>query len=165
MLERALVGACERSGRVDWANQVPIASGIGGPARQRRRALDLVHQRSPGHFEFVELKIASDTPLYAAIEIISYTCIWLLSRAGVTPEDNPLLAARSVDACVLAPAAYYARYDLGRLERLFDEELAALGRQHDVQLRFRFETFADELALPPFADAAMLALLDQRQSL
>lgn len=33
VLERALVAACERQGRDDWANQVPVASGMPSAAR------------------------------------------------------------------------------------------------------------------------------------
>lgn len=30
LLERAIVAACERHGRKDWSNQVPVASGVAG---------------------------------------------------------------------------------------------------------------------------------------
>jgi hypothetical protein len=81
VLERAIAAACQRTGRTDWANQVPVASGLIDGATDGRRAIDLVHQCSERHFELIELKIASDTPLYAAVEIIGYGCIWLLARA------------------------------------------------------------------------------------
>jgi len=160
-LERALMNACERQGRNDWSNQVPVASGVGGPSRQRRRAIDLVHQRGPGHFQLIELKIASDTPLYAAIEIIGYTVIWLLSRDE--GSDNPLLSAQRIDARVLAPASYYARYDLGALARLLDDELAALGARHHVTLSFGFEQFPDDLTDLPYSDERLLAVLNGRR--
>jgi len=160
-LERTLMNACERQGRTDWSNQVPVASGIGGASRQRRRAIDLVHQKGPGYFELIELKIASDTPLYAAIEIIGYTIIWLLSRDKAS--ENPLLSAQRIDARVLAPASYYARYDLGALARLLGEELAALGARHDVTLSFVFEQFSDALADFPYSDERLLAVLDGRR--
>jgi hypothetical protein len=161
-LERALIGACACAGRADWSNQVPVASGVAGPSRERRRAIDLVRQAAPGHFELIELKVASDTPLYAAVEIIGYTAIWLLSRAGGA-GGNPLLAAGRIDAKVLAPEAYYARFDLHRLARVFQEEVAALGSAHGVALDFGFETFPDAWAVPPPTDENMLRLATERR--
>jgi hypothetical protein len=162
MLERAISEACERVGS-DWANQVPIASGVAGPYGERRRAVDLVHRLAPAHFELIELKVASDSPLHAAIEIIGYCCVWLLSREP--GSTNPLLSATQIDAVVLAPARYYARYRLQALEARLDEELAALGRAQGVDLRFRFEAFADELGQSPFTDERIAALLASRRRL
>ena len=162
-LERALIAACERLGRSDWSNQVPVASGIAGPMAERRRAIDLVHQRSPGHFELVELKVGSDTPLYAAFEIIGYTCIWLMSRLEPTAPDNPLLAAKAIDAVVLAPTAFYAAYRLDSLRLQLDDDLQRLGREHGVGLSFRFDTFPDHLAVPPWTDGQLVNLLDARR--
>jgi len=161
-LERALIAACERLGRSDWSNQVPVASGIAGTNAERRRAIDLVHQRSPAHFELVELKIGSDTPLYAAFEIIGYTCIWLLSRRYSPAPDNPLLAAQAIDAAVLAPTAFYARYQLDALREQLHDDLQRLGHEHGVALSFRLDTFPDHLANPPWTDEQLAHLLDAR---
>lgn len=165
-LERAIAAACLRAGRSDWANQVPVASGIMGSSADRRRAIDLVHLVAPNHFEFIELKIASDTPLYAAIEIIGYGCAWLLARDQRADEPNALLDADQLDLVVLAPSAYYAPYALAALEAVLDEELCDLGKANGVELGFRFERLPDELMqtnLP--ADNTLLALLDQRRPL
>ena len=158
-----MVLACERLGRSDWSNQVPVASGIAGGKAERRRAIDLVHLRSPEHFELVELKVASDTPLYAAFEIIGYACIWLMSRHKPTAPDNPLLAASAIDAVVLAPAAFYAPYRLHALSLQLDDDLQRLGRKHGVKLSFRFEAFPDHLARPPWKDEELLHMLDARR--
>jgi hypothetical protein len=162
VLERALMAICERRGRADWSNQVPIASGVAGSSAERRCAIDLVHQRGPGHFELIELKVASDTPLYAAIEIISYTCIWLLSRIDRAQGAGPLLSADRIDARVLAPTSYYPRYDLRALEVQLDHELRALGAAYGVDLSFGFESFPDALWRTPFSDEGLVALLDGR---
>lgn len=164
VLERALVGACERAGRTDWSNQVPVASGVAGPSAERRRAIDLVHQLEASAFEFIELKIASDNPLYAAIEIIGYTAIWLLSREQPS-HQSALLDADTIDAVVLAPEAYYARYKLSGLEHQLDNELRALGAERDVELGFRFEAFADVYAAGPYTDQSIEALLASRRRL
>jgi hypothetical protein len=79
-LERAIAAACEATRCCDWANRIPAASGLIAGAGDGRRAIDLVHRRGDRHFELIELKIASDTPLYAAVEIIGYGCLWLLAR-------------------------------------------------------------------------------------
>jgi hypothetical protein len=165
-LERAIAAACLRAGRQDWANQVPVASGIVGPAADRRRAIDLVHQVGIGHFELIELKIASDTPLYAAIEIIGYGCVWLLARARRSPEANALLGADKLDLIVLAPGAYYAPFQLDKLEALLDAELAALGERNGVHMAFRFERLPDQLVQPSLlGDDTLLELLDLRRPL
>jgi hypothetical protein len=163
VLERAIVNACERQGRADWSNQVPVASGVAGASAERRRAIDLVHEKGPGHFEFIELKVGSDTPLSAALEIIGYLCVWLLTRkAGVA---GPLLSATKVEAIVLAPESYYARFNLKRIQARLDQELAALGEAHGVELSFAFEAFSDTLAQLPITDQAVAMLLDRRRKL
>jgi hypothetical protein len=163
VLERALMAACERAGRTDWSNQVPVASGVAGAAAERRRAIDLVHQRGAGWFEFVELKVGSDTPLYAAIEILSYVAIWLVSRTAGGASD--LLTAERISASVLAPEGYYQGCALGALQTQLNAEIAELGAEHGVQLDFAFEAFPDDLGRPPFTDAELLALLDGRTPL
>ena len=61
-LERQIV----RSSGNDWVNQVPVASGLAGSG-DRRRAIDLVHRCGNGWYEFIELKVGSDTPLFGAM--------------------------------------------------------------------------------------------------
>jgi hypothetical protein len=163
MLERAIVGACERRGRADWANQVPIASGVASSSGERRRAIDLVRQAGPEWFELVELKVDSDTPLYAAFEIISYACIWLLSRGAPRTTPNPILDAKRIEANVLAPESYFRRFKLAPLASQLSAEISALGAVHGVTLSFAFERFKDELGRPPFTDAGLMRLLDERR--
>ena len=71
-LECAIVGAAMSLNREDWSNQVPIASGLIAGGGDRRRAIDLIHRRGPVAFAFVELKVGSDNPLFAAVEILKY---------------------------------------------------------------------------------------------
>jgi hypothetical protein len=70
-LERAFMRALVEAGRNDWSNQVPLISGIAGSHAFKKRAVDLVHRHEDGSFEFVELKVNSDTPIYAAVEILA----------------------------------------------------------------------------------------------
>lgn len=164
VLERAIAKASVAADRNDWANQVPIASGVLGPSAERRRAIDLVHKRAEGHFEFVELKIASDTPLYAAFEIISYAGVWLLSRRDACGKE--LLEAKRVDLRVLAPAAYYRPYTLGRIEEVLDQELREYAEPRGATLSFGFDVLPDSFApLTSYADDELFAMLDGRHPL
>ena len=164
VLERAIVNACVAAGRRDWSNQVPVASGVVRSSSERRRAIDLVEQVGEKYFAFIELKVASDTPLYAAFEIIGYIGVWLLSRNGAHQTD--LLKATRIDARVLAPAEYYARYELAALERLLNEELKAYGARHGVELNFGFETLPQGITpLQSYRDAEIFGLLNGRQPL
>lgn len=164
LLERAIANACVAVGRNDWSNQVPIASGVVRPSAERRRAIDLVHKLAEGHFEFIELKIASDTPLYAAFEIISYAGVWLLSRREGC--GNPLLEAKRIDLRVLAPAAYYSPYSLGRIEQTLNLELQEYGRRYGAELSFGFEVLPQAFEpLGRYRDDEVLALINGRRPL
>lgn len=67
--EKSLEKAVARAAGEAWVNQVPTASGLVSATSDRSRNLDLVYRLAPDRFEFIELKIESDNPLYAAIEI------------------------------------------------------------------------------------------------
>jgi hypothetical protein len=156
VLERAIAAACKRTGRTDWGNQVPVASGLIVGAADGRRAIDLARRCAERHFEFIELKIASDTPLYAAVEIIGYGCIWLLARANPPSLTSAILEADHVDLRVLAPMDYYTRYDQG---------CRALGQAQGVTMTFAFDALDERLVGSlTFDDDALLALLDNRNS-
>lgn len=164
VLERAIATAFHAAHREDWANQVPVASGVVRSSAERRRAIDLVHQRGEGHYEFIELKVASDTPLYAAFEIINYVGVWLLSRKDGC--GKPLLEAKRIDARVLAPAAYYAPFSLGPIEQILDQELREYGARYGADLSFGFEVLTDGFeALPGYENADVITLVDGRRPL
>ena len=165
VVERAIAAACARLGRTDWANQVPVASGLLGSTRDRRRAIDLVRQRDKSHFELIELKIASDTPLHAAVEILSYACLWLIARNDRPARPSVLLDADHMDLRVLAPAAYYGRFPLRDIESALDAGARALGERHGVTLTFAFDLLDDQIRPADIPDdATLLALLDRPRS-
>ena len=165
VLERAIAAACGRIGRTDWANQIPVASGLIAGAGDRRRAIDLAHKRGDRHFELIELKIASDTPLYAAVEIIGYGCMWLLARANQPSLKPAILGADRVDLSVLAPVDYYTRYDIAELEAALDRGCGALGQAEDVTMKFAFCALDERLVGSlTFDDETLLAALDNRVS-
>ena len=107
----------------NWWNQMPVASGLVGATSDRRRAVDLVHwDETTEAYDFIELKIDSDFPVYALMEIVLYGLIYLVSR------DNPdylsdksrksgVFQARQINLRVLAPEAYFEGYELGRFEQ------------------------------------------------
>lgn len=166
VLERAIASSCLAAGRLDWANQVPVASGLLTGASEGRRAIDLVHQRGDGHFEFIELKIASDTPLYAAIEIVAYACIWLLARNDRPSRPSPLLDADHISLRVLAPSAYYAPFALQAVEAALHRAVSALGTDHGVTFTFGFDVLDERLtSLPPPQGDTLLSLLAARKPL
>jgi len=115
-----------------------VASGLVAGAGDRRRAIDLVRRHGENHFELIELKIASDNPLYAAVEIVGYACLWFLARNDRPANSSALLDAERVDLTVLAPPAYFARFTIAEIEGRFDEGVRALGSGMGVNMSFGF---------------------------
>jgi hypothetical protein len=165
VIERAIAAACVRLGRKDWSNQIPVASGLIAGARDRRRAIDLVRCRGERHFELIELKTASNTPLYAAIEIIIYGCLWLLAREDKPLRGSALLEGDRIDLRVLATAAFYSWFVLKDIEEALDTGIRALGQSTGVAMSFAFELLDDRIrsdAIP--GDELLLACLDHSKS-
>ena len=144
-LEKSIVVVTEN----DWANQVPVASGLVNRG-EGKRAIDLVHQNANNTYEFIELKIGpnADTPLFAAMEILLYGLIYVFSRKNMTvlkyDSHNILLTANSVELQVLAPAEYYTGHQLGWLEKSLSDGLSTLSKEVGYDLSFRFRSFPEE---------------------
>lgn len=158
-LERAFIRACEDASRGDWSNQVPIISGVIGPRAYKRKAIDLVRCLPEGSFEFVELKIASDTPTYATIEILLYGLLWLLSRECRTQlgyPPNPILDTPALQLSTLAPAAFYTGLLPFGFADAVDLGISALGRQHGVTMGFRPMAFPQDFSWPLCSEPAEL---------
>ena len=131
-LERDLVRA---AGLGRWTFQMSTMSGIVRSHGHARRAIDLVHRVAPGHFEFIELKTVSNSPLYAAFEILRYGLTWCHARrtlaqksgssrehdrlAGLPSESDQVLDAHRINLIVLAPCAFY-NLPLNGVSRPFD---------------------------------------------
>src|SRR5271157_41700 len=75
-IEKAIANECDES----WVNQVPTASGLMTSTNERHCDIDLAHRVSEGEFEFIELKYGSDTPVFAAFEILKCGLLYLFSR-------------------------------------------------------------------------------------
>lgn len=113
-----------------WTNQMPTASGLVTP-HERQRNIDLVHRVGPRAYEFIELKVCSDNPLFAMMEIFKNGLTYLYSRRhrdelGYNQVAQPPLWAEKVHLRVLAPPEYYRGYELGWLEGFLNRGLEAL---------------------------------------
>lgn len=132
-----------------WVNMIPVASGMLPHKEEGGRRIDLAREVEPGWFELIELKIQSDTPFYAAIEILGYGLLYVPFRRhrhalGYGSQAFPLLDAHRISLRVLAPREFYAPYDLRDTERLVGNGLSSLvdqlGLDHNID--FLFEQFA-----------------------
>jgi len=166
VLERAIAAACKLAGRLDWANQIPVASGLLPGAADGRRAVDLAQRLNQYAYELIELKIASDTPLYAAVELLGYASMWLLARRDPPAHRPELLNAKRIDLRVLAPAAFYAPFDVVELEHSIDRGVRSLGREESVELAFQFDVMPEGIARPELLDGPeLLKVMEQRRPL
>jgi hypothetical protein len=99
-----------------WANQIPIWSGICGSG-DRKTSVDIGYTSDSRSFLLYELKIASDHPLYAIVELITYAHGYLIVRklAGLLQDQAEkirkhsfgLLDANAITFSVIAPNDYY----------------------------------------------------------
>ncbi len=130
-------------------NQVPTASGLWDHKSDRHRNVDLVHRLGPKEFEFIELKIESDTPLKASMEILLYGILYIFSRRlydESVKQNKELLQAEKVHLRVLAPLSYYAPYDIAWLEMAIDSGLRSFLSTLDnvgFDMDFLFEAFPE----------------------
>jgi hypothetical protein len=168
LLERAIAILGERGFSEGWFNQVPVASGLVNGSADRRAAIDLVRHRND-KAEFIELKWESDTPAYAAFEILRYGLAYLLSyinRETFDYAENPLMRVREVSLRVLAPRIYYDDYvdcDLTWLSEGLDLGLRTLVAQKTdgaLSMDFGFYAFPPDFS-PPFAKGEdVLSMMD-----
>jgi hypothetical protein len=145
-LERAIVSALGE----DWSNQMPTASGLVGPNANKRSCVDLVWRKNPGSYTFFELKVESDTPLYAAIEILLYGLLFVWSRNNQADlkydtEIQPVLKASKIELCSLAPRKFYSDYDLKNLSESLNQGFSTFQHLGDLELSFNFAQFGSTI--------------------
>jgi hypothetical protein len=157
-LEKGIAKALKASGRMDWWNQMPIASGLVGKHADTRRAIDLVHRLDDrgSNYEFVELKVRSDTPLFALMEIVLYGLVYLVLRKQPKwlPEasgDASVFSAHNVGLRVLAPKDYFKRFHhLAWLEEQLNDALPKIvesldfGEQFGMNVRSHWPSTLEE---------------------
>jgi hypothetical protein len=143
ILEKQIARECDDS----WINQVPTLSGVIDAKSERHCNVDLVHRVSDDEFEFIELKFDSDTPAYAAFEILKYGLVYTFSRKNSSAlgydAANILLNAKNITLIVLAPSAYYVggSCDLRWLESALSSALSSFG-DWGFKMDFHFESFS-----------------------
>jgi len=138
-----------------WTNMVPVASGMLPDVEESGRRIDLVLELESGAFEFIELKLDSDTPLFATIEILGYGLLYVHARLhrtalGYLGDSKPLLNASHIGLRVLAPQPFYAPFNLRHLEVAVSSGVAALSEQFEIgcTLDFRLDQFSKEFRWP-----------------
>ncbi len=138
----------------DWVNQIPTSAGVINSSSDNLRNIDLVHRLKECVYEFIELKIKSNTPLYAAFEITLNGLIYFLSRINYKDqwlEEKPMLAANEIFLQTLAPDIYYSRFKLNWLERELNSGLSKLVSEKikgTLKVKFEFTEFPRGFALP-----------------
>jgi hypothetical protein len=147
-LEKCIEKGVANLGDSSWGNQVPICSGV-NDGRDGKRSVDLANL-SGSDLELIELKVDSNTPLYATVEVLVYGLVYRFSRRhrdalGYSPQSNPLLfAPHRVALKVLAPKAYYGDA-AAALRGIEDGVTAALSGlpNEGYGMTFGFECFAE----------------------
>ena len=149
-LEREIVKAMGE----DWANQIPTSSGLIDEDHDRARNIDLVHRSGPCEYTFFELKWESNTPIYAAIEILLRGSIYMFARrhsrepAAVRCDVSkvPMLTAKAVHLRVLAPHQFYHKkgISLAWLEEKLHAGLSNFVKdRQDLRMDFGFLMFPE----------------------
>ncbi|MBL1430221.1 MAG: hypothetical protein COA60_001645 [Robiginitomaculum sp.] len=163
LLERAIVILSKRGLLDNWYNQMPIASGLLDSSSDKRAAIDWVHIEQE-RLELIELKWASDTPLYAIFEILRYALAYLFcftNRELFDFQDLPTMNITQIKLTTLAPHEYYSYCDLSWLAAALNPVINALYREESdgflscefncssfpINFKLLFETGGDVLAL------------------
>ncbi len=152
-----------------WGNDVPTASGL-VDRNARQMNVDLAHQWGDG-FELVEVKVDSDSPIEAALQILRYGAIYLLYR--LEPDlvsrfkTHSMLRARWISLEVLAPRRYYkaSNMDLRHIEKRLNWQVQQFvsSRATDLAMSFRFTAFPDDfLYAPGIEDARIRSAVHRR---
>jgi len=157
-----------------WFNQIPTATGIVS-SRETKNAVDLVCRTAKGCYDFVELKFpkkgsTSETPLFAALEILKSGIAYLFARSHLAELRNvgyeptidkidaeqlkanavEILEAEHINLCVLAPRYFYDGLEFAWLEAELNAGLKQFLNRNREQLSslrtmsFRFEYLCDQ---------------------
>ena len=147
IVEREIIGLTKALGT--WANQVPVNSGISEGNNQPSH-IDLVHRTSERSFELIELKIDSNDPYEATLQILRYGLTYKLFRRVPTllrsTQDSltkKLFEASHIHLRVLAPAQYYRRGNLETIEPAMCEGFEHLLKDEKWKMDFAFLQFPD----------------------
>jgi len=140
----------------DWVNQVPTASGLLAVRSGNTGSIDLVHRCDDDSYEFIELKVTANNPLYAAMAILQYGILYMLAKHTMNAQEKKeLLQAKVIHLKVLAPMEYYKRFKLDWLEKEINNGLTVFlkkkqsGFLMNLKMDFRFEAFPKCFSVSP----------------
>ncbi len=168
----ALLAEQGRLGENEWANQIPVASGLLDRHSDKKACIDLARRRAPGNFDLIELKInpSSGHALFAAMEALRYGVLYLFSRRfgkelGYVRGGSGLLGAERIRLVVLAPVNYYCGIPPALLQFLCNQLNAGLSTECcregpvNLSMEFEFEQFAEPFSWPSSDDELLSTLL------
>ena len=131
-----------------WFNQIPVASGLCGSNVNRKNSIDLAwlpKSDLKSAAALIELKWESNTPAFAAFEILNYAIVYVFARKYLAEhyEKQELMTKQTILLTVLAPAKYFEGYKgLEALELSLDRAINCLAQQHfpkdQIRMGFRF---------------------------
>ena len=151
-LQRTFMQAMEAKNETDWANEVPVASGVADTSSD---SVDFVVATDSG-YSMIELKwprpsSPSENPLKAAIQVLRYGLAYVFSRVNADEleykiEDKPILQASEVHLRVLAPQHFYQLSNSGNdwlknLEIALNVGISSLAKHHNLTMSFAYEQF------------------------
>ena len=159
LLEKAVAMLAGRGHMPRWFNQCPVASGIGGSTKNKRRNVDLVHWcAADSRLSLVELKWDSDTPSEAVQQILRYGAAYLFCRKHrdrLPVGKRPAMSAAHVALRVVAPGRYYADDGLRDCLSRARESLWSIGGQpgtRGLSMSLDALAFPDRFNSLPFGD-------------
>lgn len=149
-LERAIILARRKrvqASKDEWTYQMPVATGLFGSDIDKSANIDLVRKHPNGEFDLIELKLGSNNPLYAAIEILQYGLVYAVSRrlAEANEYDSDkleILKAKQIRLCVLAPKSFYEpaesdKYNFDWLVEALNEGLKYFKEEGGYEMTFQ----------------------------
>ena len=166
LLERAIARLAEKGDLKGWYNQIPVASGLVDDRTDKRAAIDLMRYQD-NQAELIELKWESDTPAFAAFEILRYGLAYLFSRVNREAcgcLESPLMTVSEVSLRVLAPRVFYADCDLTWLGQGLDQgirTLAATKTAGALTMGFGFLAFPPDFDRPFACGKEVLQMRDE----
>jgi hypothetical protein len=174
----ALLAEQGRFSKGEWANQIPVASGLLDQHADKKACIDLARRTGPGSFDLIELKLdpASGHALFAAMEALRYGVLYLFSRRsgrelGYVSGGSGLLGAQQIRLVVLAPASYYRGVPASLLQSLRNEVSLGLATEcrregpTGLTMELAFEQFGEPFRWPSRDDDLVATLLRRHSTL
>lgn len=171
----ALLAQQGRLVRNDWANQIPVASGLLNANADKKACVDLAQRTAPACFDLIELKmdVGSGHAVFAAMEALRYGVMYLFARRharelGYVLGGSGMLGAQRIRLIVLAPASYYHGVPPRLLLYLCDAlnaGIAAACRNDGpagLSMELDFEQLGEPFSWPCSDDQLIEALLRRR---